>query len=886
MTSDQQLVLERAYAHLHADGTWPSQDVLQRELASEHHDVLIREVVMQVAAFASIASPNDQVRLTLRGLAAVPAARPLVDAYLRALRSIIARYRDLQVEARYSTGDVKELGLDSIIERELLQLLRDDAWAFGSGGGDDDGWSFEISPVVLAASDVQTIEEFIAVRFGERVRNEELAAGPQTEPLSSTPGATPAIDPDRPITDPTEDLLGRARLARALATQATAELSGQGFVIGVSGPWGSGKTSLMNLMARTIEDADAGYVVRFDPWLFSSSEELVLRFLSEVSSQLRRESNLGDLANSIGEYARILAPLSALVAAPWLGPVIAVSGRLAGRRREKPPLSAQEQREKVCEALRALDRRVIVLIDDVDRLQGAEVRDVVRLVKLVGDFPSTTYVLAYDQARVARALDETEQEGQAFLEKIVQLSYEVPSVDPTHLWRTLGASISAAVGDLSRYRFSQEEYTNLFADARLLFSTLRDVRRYTNVLPSTLSLIGDEVELADVLALEALRIRVPEAFALIVGGKEALTLVRDAGFGADQESEQRARVQVQAIVEAAGPVRGQVAAIVKRLFPAGGRHIGGSGYGSEWLAPWRRERRVAHPEVLDIYLQKTLPQGVLPVALVEGALANFGDRDALLALLDGLGEDDLESLLGRLEHYEQEFPTERAEIPVIVLFGQQRRLDRRRRHVFDLAADFAVRRIVLRVLRKLDQAEVARVTRAALPEIDTLSDCGELVRMVGYRENAGHKLVSETDAGELESAFFDELLAAEGERLRPERDLLRLLYWARSERATATTERIAQLVGNDDFVLGLLRAALGETVGSSVGAAAVRRSQQLDWKALTELVPQATLAERVRELDIPEVREALDERTRLALELARRRADDPSRVEAEPRPEV
>lgn len=382
MTSDQQLVLERAYAHLHADGTWPSQDVLQRELASEHRDVLIREVVMQIAAFASIASPNDQVRLTLRGLAAVPAARPLLDAYVQALRSIIARYRDLQVEARYSAGDVKELGLGSTIERELLQLLQDDAWPFGSGGGNDDGWSYEISPVVLAASDVQTIEELIAVRFGEPVPNEETVAGPQAEPLSSTPGATPAIDPDRPITDPTEDLLGRARLARALATQATAQLSGQGFVIGVSGPWGSGKTSLMNLMARTIEDADAGYVVRFDPWLYSSSEELVLRFLSEVSSQLRRESGLGDLANSIGEYARILAPLSALVAAPWLGPVIAVSSRLAGRRREKPPLSAQEQREKVCEALRALDRRVIVLIDDIDRLQGEEVRDVVRLVKL------------------------------------------------------------------------------------------------------------------------------------------------------------------------------------------------------------------------------------------------------------------------------------------------------------------------------------------------------------------------------------------------------------------------------------------------------------------------------------------------------------------------
>ena len=212
-----------------------------------------------------------------------------------------------------------------------------------------------------------------------------------------------------------------------------------------------------------------------------------LRFLSEISSQLRRERGLRDVADRIGEYAQILAPVSALLVAPWLAPLIAASGRLI-RRREKPPPSAQEQREKVCEALRALNRRLVILIDDVDRLEGAERADVVRLVKLVGAFLNTTYVLAYDQARVARALDETEHEGQAFLEKIVQLSYEVPSIDPTQLGRGLGAAISAAVGDLTRFRFSQDEYTNLFADARLLFSNLRDVRRYTNVLPSTLSL--------------------------------------------------------------------------------------------------------------------------------------------------------------------------------------------------------------------------------------------------------------------------------------------------------------------------------------------------------------------------------------------------------------
>jgi KAP family P-loop domain len=498
----------------------------------------------------------------------------------------------------------------------------------------------------------------------------------------------------------------------------------------------------------------------------------------------------------------------------------------------------------------------------------------VRLVKLVGGFPNTTYVMAYDQARVARALDETdEQEGQAFLEKIVQLSYDVPPVDPTRLARVLGTSVSTAVGDISRYRFSQEEYTNLFAYVRALFATVRDVRRYTNMLPGTLALIGDEVELADVLALEALRVRVPGCFALIVSAKQALTQPHESGLGMIGVPEDSAKQQIQAIVQAAGGFEDEVTPIVKRLFPAAQRHLGGSSFGGDWVATWRRERRVAHPEVFDIYLQRALPPGVLPVALVERAFDSLQDRAALSALLDGLDDEDLESLLTRLEHYEKEFPTEQAEIPVVVLFNQQHRLQRKKRHVLDLGADFAVRRIVLRVLRNLDKAEVARITRAALPEISTLSDRGDLVRMVGYRDNSGHQLVSETDAAQLESAFFDELLITGGDRLGAERDLLHLLWWMHGERPEATIERVQELVSDDDFLLGLLRAALGETVGQGMGSAAVRRSHQLDWRSLTEFVPHDRLAERIHELDVPRVRDGLDERTKLALEQARRYAD-------------
>jgi hypothetical protein len=388
-------------------------------------------------------------------------------------------------------------------------------------------------------------------------------------------------------------------------------------------------------------------------------------------------------------------------------------------------------------------------------------------------------------------------------------------------------------------------------------------------------LVGDEVELADVLALEALRVRLPVCFARIVAAKHALTQPREAGPGWSQAAEGSAKQQIEAIVNAAGPFEVEVNAIIKRLFPFAQRHLGGMSYGGEWLGTWRQSRRAAHPEVFEIYLRGALPEGVLPAALVEGTFESLSDRDALTALLDSLDDAGLESLLGRLEHYEKEFPTEQAEIAVAVLFDHQRPLLRGRRDVFDIGAEHAVPRIVLRILRKLDKAEAARATRAALPEIRSLSARGHLVRMVGYRQNSSHQLVSEEEAAQLESALVDEVLAADPDRLAGEDDLMHLLGWARDQRPTEATNRVQDLIAHDRFALGLLRAALGETVGKGFDEAAVRRSHNVDWRGLTEFVPHDLLAQRVRELDVPDVRDSLDERTRLALELARRCADDP-----------
>lgn len=232
-----------------------------------------------------------------------------------------------------------------------------------------------------------------------------------------------------------------------------------------------------------------------------------------------------------------------------------------------------------------------------------------------------------------------------------------------------------------------------------------------------------------------------------------------------------------------------------------------------------------------------------------------------------------------MEHYEKDFPVDRVEIPIAVLYNRQQRLQRPKRHVLDLGAEYKVGRIVLRLLRNLDRDEAARATRAALGHIRALSDRAELTDLVGYREDSGHELVSEEDATALEQSLFDDVLRADDDTLGGERDLLRLLLRVHGGCPSETSAHVEGLVEEDAFLLSLLRAALGETVGQAMGDAAVRRSHRLSWGALAELVPQERFAERVKQLADRVAVDDLDERTRMALEQATLCADNPSLAE-------
>jgi predicted KAP-like P-loop ATPase len=313
---------------------------------------------------------------------------------------------------------------------------------------------------------------------------------------------------DRPIDSPEQDTIGRGGFARQIQYQIETAPRGEGLVIAVTGEWGSGKTSVINLALSPLEAAQGYRVVRFNPWLFSGTPQLIEHFFSDLKAELAASGNtrLKEVGEALERYGATIDPLRFLPGADKAAALTTTFGRIL-RGRE---ISISRQRDELNRLLAKHDELLVVVVDDIDRLHDQEVGDVMRLVRLVADFPNTVYVLAFDVKRVARAVGGPDSDaGHAYVEKIVQVSHEVPAISGEQLSQMLLERIDAALRSI-KYRLNQQHWSRLYLVFRRYFRTPRDVSRYCNHVRAPMWLLAGEIEAADVLALEALRLFEPD----------------------------------------------------------------------------------------------------------------------------------------------------------------------------------------------------------------------------------------------------------------------------------------------------------------------------------------------------------------------------------------
>lgn len=657
-----------------------------------------------------------------------------------------------------------------------------------------------------------------------------------------------SVDGDEPITKVDDDTVGRAQSASAFASGLLKLDASSGLVVGVHGAWGSGKTSFVNL-ARPVLAGQVTAMIDFNPWMFSGSDELVSAFFTEVAAELRLRPDLEAISESLLDYGEAFSGLGWLpVVGPWIERGrggTKILAKLLERRRG----GVSDRRMKLTAALKELDQPLVVVLDDLDRLSTDEIRQIFKLVRLTASFPNLIYIVAFDRARIEAALDEQGIPGSQYLEKILQLTIDLPAIPEQVLLRQIARNLDAALEGIEPLgQFTDDLWSDVLLEVvRPLISTMRDVRRYALAVRVTVDGLDGRIELVDVLGLEAVRVFLRDVFERLHTCAEALTAV-DSVSSADARSVAR-RDAVGALVAAAGERQEVVLALINRLFPAAKKYTGGSTYSPTFATQWLRGRRVASEEILRLYLERVAGSGLSAFLSAERAWELFDDAAALDQYLRALAVEEVEDVIGAIERFECDFRPEQVEAAVPVLINLIPTLPERPRGMFDLDTRLVVGRVTYRLLRSLNDPRRTEATvQAVLPKIETLSGRFELLTTVGYREGAGHKLVSEAAAAVYEHQWRDAVRQAIADgRLTNEWDLALVLYWA--ARDSEAGESAVLVPADPDVTLAVLRSARSDVRSQSIGSRTIRRSPRLAWDVLTAIYgDEETLNRRIDEL--------------------------------------
>ena len=348
---------------------------------------------------------------------------------------------------------------------------------------------------------------------------------------------------DKAIESSEQDLLGRVTFSKQLG-EAIYKYDGKdGLVLGVFGKWGTGKTSILNMVVNEINylsdnDDDIPIIVNFSPWNYSDKDNLISLFFRVLKNKLnmdKYEETRKKIGKALTDYSDALDALALVpIVGSGLATILKTIAKAQGAELSKD-VDIDTTKENLETVLGDTNQKIVVIIDDIDRLTNTQIRDIFQLVKQVGNFPNIIYVLSMDRDVVCRALESVHDiDGAEYLEKIVQIPFEIPALLKPRLREIFLTNLENTVKTISdNPKIDQSYWSEVFTNCiEPYIETLRDVNRVINTFQFRYKILYEETAFEDMVALTTIEVLDPQLYQWIGRNKDLLCSTYSHSFSA------------------------------------------------------------------------------------------------------------------------------------------------------------------------------------------------------------------------------------------------------------------------------------------------------------------------------------------------------------------
>jgi hypothetical protein len=478
---------------------------------------------------------------------------------------------------------------------------------------------------------------------------------------------------DLPVVKEDEDKLQRFAFSKRIAETIINRHDKDCLVIGIYGSWGEGKTSVLNFIEGQIEDHPGILVLRFNPWRYHNEDALLKNFFVGIAKKVgfKADKPINLFANRLIKWGK----LSKIVKFDLeKGASVSIDMSEIGTALSDPDI--EKLKKRIEGKLIESSKKLVVFIDDIDRLDKEEVHSIFRLVKLTADFKNTTYILSFDDAVVAKAIGDkyginSEGAGAIFLEKIIQVPLRLPLARPFAL-NELCYSLMQKTFVANDVEFDEEANKRYgYNFSTNILPRLKNPRlaiRYNNAISFAIPLLKGEANLVDLLLMEAIKIFYPPYYIFIRDNAEIFVQsyqLKDIYKGKDEQKTSKWKEAIQGIMPGLNDKeREAIHELLIDLFPVIKSVLKGGDNSLDELKfeTRNKEKRINVPQYFDRYFSYAVYKGEISDIDFEGfidSVNSLSSEDIGNKLIELIEKSNSSKLIYKLRLIEKYLPWEK-----------------------------------------------------------------------------------------------------------------------------------------------------------------------------------------------------------------------------------
>ena len=319
---------------------------------------------------------------------------------------------------------------------------------------------------------------------------------------------------DEPISMPEEDIFNRQKFAREVVSILDAFKNNESYVIGLYAKWGSGKTSTINLINKELESRKDIICININAWMYNGcAPDIEYEIANRIKSSIEGTSKA-----KRSEIRKIIKQASKFM--PETIPVIGIP--IPIKESINVILAKTKLKEVITKCLVEDNRKCVVFIDDIDRLQGGSILGLLHMMSNLVNYGGVTYILPFDKEYVCKSIEDnlpSKISGQEFIEKIITLQLNLSSIPQDGIDNAFldglvdllnNEGIEMSEDDLTRFRIIYNTY-----GANTYLKTPRDIKRIINALKFILPCRKNNTNITDLIIMEILRVFDSDFYSMI-----------------------------------------------------------------------------------------------------------------------------------------------------------------------------------------------------------------------------------------------------------------------------------------------------------------------------------------------------------------------------------